>query len=150
MSVNFLRLIPDNPEYIPPLALQLQARDMLMCFIPDADEVCVYTTDEVEHIDAGANFEKVACPACGTTLDLEWWMQEMDRTYQETHFADLLVDTPCCQTTQSLNDLCYEAPAGFARFVLEVRNPNGDIDAQQIHQLEAVVQCSLRKIWAHL
>jgi hypothetical protein len=46
----------------------------------------------------------------------------MDASYRSA-FEDLAVRTPCCHTDTTLNELDYDWPAGFARFVLEARNP---------------------------
>jgi hypothetical protein len=150
MSENFLRLIPTDPGYVPPLTLRQQAREVFSSFLPHAAEIVVSVTAQVEWIDQGANVERVLCPICQKDLDLEWWRQAMDRSYQTTHFADLMIEVPCCCTVHSLNDLQYEWPAGFARFVLEARDPSIDLEAHQIHLLEQIVQSPLRKVWAHL
>lgn len=39
-------------------------------------------------------------------------------------FNDLSITTPCCHQTTSLNELEYIWPAGFAKYVIEIRNPN--------------------------
>src|SRR5438093_1118722 len=52
----------------------------------------------------------------------------------------------------TLNDLRYVWPAGFARFVLQARNPGlqGAMDLPAVDRaaLEAIVGCRLRTIWA--
>jgi hypothetical protein len=79
---------------------------------------------------------------------MAWWQKAMSAAYQ-THFSDLSVHLPCCNATSSLNDLLYDSPAGFARFELIVRNPNGRVEDAQLEQLEMVLGCTLREIWAH-
>jgi hypothetical protein len=123
---------------------------MLMSLLPQAAEIAVRVTSDVEWIDPGANFERVVCPRCEKELDLEWWKQEVDSTYQQTHFVELVIEMPCCHIICSLNDLQYEWPAGFAQFVIEVWDPAFDLDVQQMRQLEQIVQSPLRKIWTHL
>jgi hypothetical protein len=55
----------------------------------------------------------------------------------------------CCGALVSLNDLIYEWPAGFARFVLEAMNPNvRDIADDELASLAAILGTPLRKIWA--
>ena len=80
---------------------------------------------------------------------MKWWGQEMDRVYQVNGFQDLNILLPCCQRTSSLNDLIYDWPAGFARFLLEARSPEGDLTHEQIALFESLLGCSIRKIWAH-
>ena len=59
------------------------------------------------------------------------------------------ISTPCCAFVTSLNDLDYQWPAGFSRFVLEARDPNiRELDKEQIEKLEEVVGGRLRQIWA--
>jgi hypothetical protein len=66
-------------------------------------------------------------------------------------FADLNTTTVCCQSSVSLNDLNYISPAGFGSFVLEAMNPDiSDLQPSQEAQLQAILGCSLRKIWLHL
>lgn len=148
MSDNFLRLIPADPVYVPGATAREAARKLLASFVPQADAVVVEVTDEVSFIDQGSNFERVICPVCGTELDVRWWQSAMDKAY-EKRFSDLVVNTPCCSAESSLNDLDYQWPAGFSQFMLEARNPNGDLDDRQRGELEAILGCAVRKIWAH-
>lgn len=148
MSENILKFIPTDPNYIPDMVAQKMARDMLMSFAPQADGVTANVTDKVQFVDQGGNFEQVSCPICGANLSMSWWSQVMNEAHQ-VGFSDLLVTTPCCKSACSLNDLRYDWPAGFARFVLAARNPNSDLDDGKIHTLEGILACGLRKIWAH-
>lgn len=147
MSENVLKLIPASPEHVPKDVVLQRARDLLVAFFPGANEIRLIVTEEVRFVDQGQNWERVLCPICGTELDSEWWQQAMDAAYQRG-FTDLLVNLPCCGAVSSLNDLQYEWPAGFARFVLEARSPGGDIDDKQLKILEKALGCKLRKIWA--
>ena len=55
-----------------------------------------------------------------------------------------------CGTAVSLNDLRYEWPAGFAKFVLEAMNPNVmDLPDEGFAELSRDLGTPLRKIWAH-
>ena len=72
----------------------------------------------------------------------------MDVAFQN-NFADLNVVMPCCDAGLSLNDLKYVTTAGFARFSLEIHNPEGDIQDDQLQKLEEILGSRLRKIWAH-
>jgi len=145
MSDNILRLIPVDPQYIPDGTSQRTMQDQLASFRLQADNTRIKITSEVKFVDAGENFERVLCPTCGADLG-EWWRTAMDTAYK-TKFADLSVHLPCCGTKSSLNDLRYEWPAGFSRFVIEVHNPDHDLNDEQIHSLEQILGCKLRKIW---
>ena len=100
-------------------------------------------------IDCGSNFESVSCPTCGTDLD-QWWPDAVNSAFEASHFAELAVTLPCCGVAASLNDLKYEWPAGFARFVLEVVEPHvGELGAEIVARLEHIFGGHLRIIWAH-
>ncbi len=148
MSNNVLRLIPTDPSYVPDDQAQQQAREVFATLVPQAQEVHLKVTDAPVFYDAGANMETIVCPACGTILDDQWWMKEMDRAYNEGKFTELTISTPCCDTRCSLNELVYDWPMGFARFVLEAVSPRTDIGDRQQDLLEQILQCKLRKIWA--
>ena len=147
MSDNYLQLIPVDPGYVPSPAAQATARDLLAAFVPEADAVNAKVTPRVEFITPAANLERVLCPVCRAELAHDWWVAAMDAA-GTTGYNDLRVTVPCCGATQSLNDLGYDCPAGFARFVLRVLNPHiFDLDARTIHSFEQLLGCPLRTIW---
>ncbi|MBD2742135.1 hypothetical protein [Coleofasciculus sp. FACHB-1120] len=148
MSVDFLRLIPTAPQLVPDTAAQQMTLQLFKSFVPQADRVYLRVTDDVEFVDPGSNLEQIFCPVCLSYLETRWWQQAMDTAYC-TRFNELMVIVPCCGAVCSLNDLRYECPAGFARFILEARQPNTELDNSQIHLLEQMLGCPLRKIWAH-
>jgi len=150
MSDNYLRLIPTDPEWVPDPLAREKSRQLLEKMLPEAQEITVDVGDHVGFVDQGANFESVGCPSCGAILDVEWWQGEMDKA-MESNCADLSTSPPCCGRQTSLNDLRYVWPAGFARFTLEAMNPNRgeDLDPTQLGQLEQLLGCKLRQIWAH-
>jgi hypothetical protein len=147
LSDNILRLIPTDPEFIPDTTAQHIARQMLALFLPQAEPVTAVSADEVQFVDQGENWERVVCHRCNSPLDNDWWQQAMEVAY-EKHFIDLSVTLPCCGESGSLNDLHYEWPAGFARFMLEAVNPGAELTEGQIAQLEEWLFCPLRQIWA--
>lgn len=148
MSDNVLKLIPTSPRHVPSSAASEQATAILRATFPSADDVRVQVSDQVRFVDPGANWGRVRCPFDATELSADWWQAAMDRALQNG-FEDLSVTLPCCGRTASLNELHYEWPAGFARFSLEVRNPRGDLDAEDMNRLERALGTSLTKIWAH-
>lgn len=121
MSSNYLRIIPDVPDWVPDEStaqrLATAAREL---FAGRSSEVSSGDRGEIEFVDQGAWFESVSCPNCGAVIDESWWQDRMG-TAAETGFTDLSVRTECCDFLTSLNDLVYRLPAGFARFVIEVR-----------------------------
>jgi len=127
------------------------AKARLRAHLSLADEITCETTDEVRFVDQGGNFERILCPFCNHELNVEdWWHSAMNKAY-ESKFRSLEVQTPCCRRQTSLNDLRYEWPAGFARFDLSARNPQVRSLPDHVQsELEQILKCSLRQIWAHI
>jgi hypothetical protein len=148
MSVDYLRFIPTDPTYDPPLLKDWQAEQLLAAFVPKATEITSHRYERIQFVDGGSNWEAIHCPECGAILEDDAWKVLVDQA-SVTHFVNLSFAMPCCGTISSLNDLHYEWPIGFARFVLQARNPNGHIDGEQLRLLEEVLGCHLRTIWAH-
>lgn len=149
MSDNYLKLIPKEPEFVPDPDASALAISTLQSLAPLAEEIKASTTETIHFIDQGSNFERVLCPKCGAELN-DWWTKEMDKAW-ENHFTNLLTNTPCCGTTLSLNDLEYQWPAGFSRYVLDAHNPSLErgLEPAQVAQLESVLGCKLRQVLAH-
>jgi len=140
-------LIPINPSYVPETDAQELARNLFVSSLPDTERVITQVTPEIGFFDCGEYFESVFCPHCHTDLS-DWWLDAMNLAY-ETSFHDLTVTVPCCAKTVSLNDLEYVYPMGFARFVLQARNPpTYQVDMEITKQLELILNTPLREIWA--
>jgi len=148
MSENFLRLIPTDPWYMPTPAAQDQASTLFASLVQE-EGIQAYMTEDASFVDPGSNLKRILCPRCGAVLSMEWWVQAMDRAYTDTQFRNLDVMVPCCETRCSLNDLRYEWPAGFARFLLEARSPENDLTEEQLALFEPLLDGRVRKIWAH-
>lgn len=159
MATSVILLIPTDPEFVPSALSQEQAVALLQPLLPDVTSVVTArVTEYVEFVAQGENFERIVCPFCSTELAIPWWHEAMNKAH-EKRFIDLSIDTPCCHIESSLNDLQYEWPAGFARFILELHEPFVR-DREGVHQmlemnqnllgkLEEVLGCPLRVIWAH-
>lgn len=148
MSDDVLKLIPMCPNYVLSKDILGQAVKLAREFFPQAEDVSARVTEKTSFIDQGQNWERVRCPRCGTVIADSWWKKAMDAAH-ESGFVDLDARVPCCGTTISLNDLCYEWPAGFARTVIEIRNPGKELAVQERKELEKVFGYKLREIWAH-
>jgi hypothetical protein len=148
MSDNVLKLIPTSPAFVPASESVERATAILRDRFLHADEVQARLSDQVRFIDQGANLESVRCPYDDKQLTTEWWQETMDAANQ-SGFRDLSVILPCCGRNSSLNELNYKWPAGFARFSLEVHNPQGDVSAEEFTRLEQILETGLTKIWAH-
>lgn len=147
MSESFLRLIPTDPAYIPTRQSRIAAQQVIQAWLPQAAEIKAQVAAQVNFVDSGTNLQRILCSHCGQEIHRDWWHSAMDSAYK-TEFIDLKITTPCCGTISSLNHLRYDWPAGFARFVLEARDPAHDLNAAQLQRLEDVLGCQLRKIWA--
>src|SRR5579885_452445 len=126
VSVNTLILIPTEPTYRPGSVLAEQAKALFKTFVPQAKEITIQETEEIQFVATGENLERIICPFCKSLLDEQWWIAAMDTAYETTKFANLTVTLPCCGRVVSLNDLCYDWPTGFACFQLIARDPGND------------------------
>ena|SRR6202012_9537 len=149
MSDDWLRLIPTDPEYQPTPVAAERARELLVTFVPDAGQVTVTFKRAVEFFHPGSNWSGVRCCACGADAQ-PWWEPAMTRA-AERGFCELRVVAGCCGAEVSLNDLCYPWAAGFARFVIELLNPNiADLTPYELDLLSATLGCELRRVWVHV
>jgi hypothetical protein len=148
MSDALLRIIPADPMFVPS-DVACHSASMRLREALGGIEVSVRITDEIAFVDAGANFESIACPLCDSELDQDWWGEAVGEA-AERDFEALTVTVPCCGRQTSLNDLRYEVPQGFARCIIEATNPDVDALPQRlVDELAAILGCKLRLIWAH-
>lgn len=146
MSDDWIQFVPADPKAQPTKEAADKAVRLLKSFAPDADEVTATFTEDTEFFHPGVNWSGVRCPVCGADVEL-WWEDAMDRE----SFSDLTVQTPCCRSHTSLNDLHYVWPAAFGRFVVEAMNANiGETTAEQERALSDALGLQLRKVLVHL
>jgi len=127
----------------------IEKKQVSETFTPEADSVTARLEESVGFFHPGSNGSEIHCPACGADASY-WWAGAMDTAW-ESHFDNLTVTAHCCGASVSLNDLRYEGPAGFGRFVLEARNPDiADLRPSQLAQLQTTLGCTLRTIWVHI
>lgn len=150
MGDNWIIIIPEAADFVPSEAAQQKAVELLERLAPDADEIVANTTDHVEFVYCGENFERILCPACGRDVELDWWSERMNAEH-EIHFPLRPLALPCCQARFTLNELTYEFPQGFAKFTVEAMNPGiPDLSAADMMEFEFVLGCKVRKILRHL
>jgi len=150
MSDNWIIIIPVSPQFVPSEDAQKKAVELFNRLAPNADEVKANTTNDVEFVWCGGNFERVVCPECGQELNTEWWRDRMEEE-AKVHFPLEPLGLPCCHSKLSLNELRYEWPQGFARFSVEAMNPNIDgLSAEDMEKFENLLGCKVRKILRHL
>lgn len=149
MSDTILRLIPVDPAWRTDELTVERVQTLLGSLLPVADEISARIGQEIEFVDAGENWGEIRCPACNAPLEDDWWSDQMEAA-AEGNFTDLRVTAPCCGAPTSLGDLRYEWPVGFARVVVEAQNPGRDLALAELEQIERVLGCKLRKVWAQV
>ena len=145
MSDNYIKVISATSDYEPVIANFDSAATAFHEYFVSADNISATTYGEIQFVDSGENFESITCPVCGSNIDMDWWSEKMSQAY-ETKFTQLTVETPCCHSDLSLNDLLYEWPCGFSRFALVARNPKQALSQEQISELTRILGDNLRVI----
>jgi len=149
MSDNWIQFVPADPRVQPTKEAAERAVQLFKSFAPEADEVNAEFKEHTAFFDPAENWEGVQCPVCGADAE-PWWMDAIERAGSES-FSDLAVQTPCCGSHTSLNDLHYVWPAAFGRFVLQAMNPNiGDTTPGQERALSDALGLQLRKVLVHI
>ncbi len=147
---DWLQLLPSDPAFVPDAASAEAARVRLAEIVQAADEVLATVADQVGFIDTGEHHERIACPSCTAEVDEGWWVRALDAAVGQRP-TDLTVTLPCCRARCSLDALIYEPRAGFARFVLEARNPVVDeLQPEQLVELAQIIGIALRVVRTHL
>lgn len=149
MSDHFLVVIPADPS----APLPEDGGDAICTALRDfagSDECRVKSYDDrVQFIDAGENFESVSCPACGVTLDQDWWSGQMDHCWnsEERRFNLHAHALPCCGASKDLSELVYDGPQGFATWFVSARNEGrGPLTKAEVAHLETIAGQKLTAI----
>jgi hypothetical protein len=157
MSDDYIKLIPTDPAYVPPKHLQEKAIRLLEEMLPEGEECEAEVYERLMFIDQGENLSVIFCPSCREALQFhddeavrEWW-HSVDDEVQDQGAEGVTVTMPCCQKRVLLTELTFDWPAGFARFELSAMNPSisHDLPLEQVAELENVLKCKLKQIWAH-
>jgi hypothetical protein len=154
MSDTILRVFPVDPEFVPDQgAVERAVEEAWQLFSGRYVEVETETSDQVVFVDNGENLERIVCPRCGNEIDLEWWADRMEEAIQDFEPVPAChpLEVPCCGGQVRIDELVYDWPVGFARFVLDVWNPDPwpeELDPVT-HRLAASVGSPMRAIWAH-
>lgn len=147
-SGHQLRIISSDPLYAPSSEMQEECLDLLIAHFKK-NEISSTLYREVSFIDPGQNFEAVVCDRCAQEMDMEAWQEMMGLAYGK-RFLDLSIITPCCNKPSSLNDLKYQGPAGFARYVLTVIDPPAEVAAQVLSELERTLGTKVKTIHSNV
>ena len=147
MSSTVLKIIPTNPYYVPDKIQQDKAK-MFLIKLYKKEQIEFITTDTIEFVDQGENFDSVSCNLCGQNIEIEDWQNAMDKAYDK-QFTDLEFITPCCHSKTSLNDLTYHSTAGFAKFIITISDAQTEIEEQDLNEVRQILGTPLRIVWAH-
>jgi hypothetical protein len=156
MSVTVLSVIPTDPRWQPEPARAERARTLVAGLLSmerrGFDEIRVTWHKQVAVVDCGENLQRITCPHCAAEIDAQWWSDLLEEHFRLGEgFDDLTETVPCCRRRTALTDLDYDWPCGFARFEIEIWNP--DRDPFTDGELESIAQAighPVRQILAHI
>lgn len=100
-------------------------------------------------VSTGADFDRFTCPACQalvTAYDYsDWWWQSPLSAPSD---PQQIVKVPCCHREMQFKDFDFGNHVGFARFQIHVDGAGPFVapNEYQLHQLELLLGCRLRKI----
>ena len=88
MSFSYLKIIPNDPTYVPDQLSQDKAKNFLSDIYKGV--IKLEATENIEFIDQGDGFESVSCNKCGKEIDIEYWQEAMNSSYEQ-HFKNRLL-----------------------------------------------------------
>jgi hypothetical protein len=148
VSDNWLHYVPRDPNWQPAREAAESAASRLREIAPQSDEIECQFHDQIEIIHPYSNWSGVHCPACGADLD-DWWHDQLTTAYDGKSWT-LQATTPCCGATTSLNDLDFDWPTAFGRFVLVAMNPKLIPTPEQDQAIADRIGSPVRAVWRHL
>jgi len=151
MSDNYIYIIPEPVGIVPDAGKLNAAVDYFRSIAPRTDEISTWSTDALEFVDCGGNFERIGCPACTKGLDEDFWKDWMNSDFSEAGFILTHRAMPCCGAECTLHDLAYEWPEGFARSGVKAMNPSiGKLSDEHRARFESILGCRVRVIYQHI
>lgn len=146
MSTNCAKLIPCDYQFIP----ENESADQAVRFLKQnikADDITYDIFENPEFIDCGENLTEISCPYCKAEIDFDRWGEMMNEC-SSSDFSNLEISLPCCGKKSSLNDLIYDFPCGFARFEIDISEPEATLDDAEIHEVEKLFRQKFKLIEA--
>lgn len=147
MSEHIVRIIPKEVGTVISTGKEQVAAALKDMGI-DYKRLEVQTLDEIKFMDCGKNLEYIRCPYCHKDA-LKWWGSVMSQAAR-TNFKNRNLVTPCCHRGVMLEDLDYCLDMGFARFVIEIHEPDTIITNGELYELGIELDCELKKISVRL
>ena len=109
MSDTVLQIIPFLPEFTPSAEDAAAAESAVTRAFASADAVTRITSPSIVFRDAGANFESVSCPQCGSEVDQEWWEQAMSAAAESPRAMVSSISTVQPKSRNPTRDGCSAA-----------------------------------------
>lgn len=152
MSDNWILIVPKLPKHVPSPDNAEAALKLLQNLMPDADEIEIVQSEQIQFFDCGANLETITCPRCSANIDFGWWGNTMSSDFDEKSGFQLSeYRLPCCAASTSLNELTYAFHQAFGCFALRAMNPNiGKMSDGAVSEIEAVLDCDVTVVYQHI
>jgi hypothetical protein len=150
MSDDLLFVIPTDPWFRPTSKAAKAVAATLRGLAPGSQEINTVGPGRLRFIDAAENFESIRCPKCQLRIEIDWWTAKMSKALDDEE-TNLMIRTPCCKKSVSLNDLEYEWPQGFACWWVEAMNyDRGLLDDRETALLAKALGHDVRIVYAHI
>jgi hypothetical protein len=150
-SGHELVIIPSDPMFSPN---DRQISDCINFLKKEYPELIIRSKrfDSVQFVDGGQNFESVSCNLCATEMNIEFWQEQMSRSYEHSNFEDLLFVNECCNEGTSLNDLVYSDGSGFSSYEITINNlePNDTKERRTRNRVSKILKVDTKVFWRHL
>ena len=148
MSDHLVKIIPKDP-FCKVSNAALQSAKSFLEKQKRGDSVEMEFNETPIFVDCGSNLEHISCPNCGEMLDFGWWGEAMDKA-AESEFTLMEVEMPCCRNIISLNDLNYYFPCGFACCLIQIYNPEQNIEDEIIDVIQNILGSCVCIVEAHI
>jgi hypothetical protein len=157
MSDVVVKVIPADPRHIPQQETHQTALNLLTRLAPGGEYPAARIHRNLQYVDAGEYEEGATCPRCARRLHFDWSAEheaEMDWFREIVHQTEASAEgaqtkMPCCGAEALFEEVQFEN-SGFAMFELLISNPDipYPLPPASIQQLESVLGCSLKQVWA--
>lgn len=160
MGYQNLYLVPADPEFVPDQTAIKKSADLINSW--QDDDLYLFEGPAAKHISAhpqlhGSFPEKITCPKCNTTLDIdgdeeldEWQYETKSEFYSSKNQKSFVFRMPCCGADIVAADLRLDAPsrwseAHYARFAIELRDlgDTDQLETAHLKALEDLLGCNL-------
>ena len=160
MSDEVLKLIPEDKDFLPSIESAERARRFLEDCFPDGEQAEIELSETVQFIDSGENLERIKCPICSESTEINpfqendagtnWWYALDESLSLSPDLNSLNIIMPCCGKQALLQSVDFMGFAGFSKFELCIWNPyaNSNTLNEQVSQVEDLLNCKLKIIWA--